>query len=414
MSEQDAVLSRTPSHISWDKGADRSLIPFVTFDVSKKALTARLLKNKFFGILTFGLYRFWGKTHVRRLMWQSIKVGDDRLEYHGTAKELFIGFLIAMVVLSLFFTAVGTFLHFLVFSDPTYAVVEQIMNFALLYAFWQFARYRLLRYRLSRTSLRTVRFFLQGKALVFAGKTVLWTFLSVISLGWAYPCLRSVRANYQLNNVAFGDQKFQYQGDTARFYSIYWPPILVGQFVLTACLAYSGYVSDLDLASLLNIETVSANLLTSNEIWITLIVGSFVTFLMLVFARVAEIRYVIGETQFAGARYSSALPASRMLIIFAGLLFIVLAGGAGISALVWAASLYNPSTVGLLGFFLFFMFYVIFDIIKYLFLIVPMIKIIAETLSTDNVRIFEEVATSAHNSPKYGEGLADALDVGAF
>ncbi len=414
MSEQDTVLNGAPSHTLWDRGADDSMAPFVTFDVSRKALTIRLLKNKLFGILTFGFYRFWGKTHVRRLMWQSIKVGDDRLEYHGTAKELFIGFLIALVVLSLLFTAVGTFLHFLVFSNPTLAFAEQITNFALLYAFWQFARYRLWRYRLSRTSLRTVRFFLQGKALVYTGKTVLWTLFSVVSLGWAYPYLRSVQANYQLNNLAFGDQNFQYQGDTARFYSIYWPSILIGQFIITACLVYVGYMSDLELASLSSIEATLASLQATDEIWIIMIIGSFITFLMLVFARVAEIRYVVGMTQFSGARFSSALPASRMLLIFAGMFLIVVAGFVGISALVWAAALFNPATITLFAFFLFFALYVVFDIIKYLFLIVPMVKIVCKTLSTDNVQVFEEVAASAENSPIYGEGLADALDVGAF
>lgn len=414
MSEQETALSSASSHLSWAVGADRSMVPFVAFDVSRKALTLRLLKNKFFGILTFGLYRFWGKTHVRRLMWQSIKVGNDRLEYHGTAKELFIGFLIALVVLSLLFTAVGTFLHFLVFGDPNLAIAEQITNFALLYAFWQFARYRLWRYRLSRTSLRTVRFFLQGKALVYTGKTVFWTFLSVVSLGWAYPYLRSVQANYQMNNVAFGDQTFHYQGDTARFYSIYWPSILVGQFIFTAYLTYVGYTSDLDLESFSNIEAVLAALSGTDKVWVVLIIGSFVTFLMLVFARVAEFKYVVSMTRFAGARFSSALPASRMLLIFAGLFLIVVAGIAGISLLVWAAALYNPATITLFAFALFFSLYVVFDIIKYLFLIVPMVKVICKTLSTDNVQIFEEVAANAHNSPKYGEGLADALDVGAF
>ncbi|MBL4908019.1 MAG: DUF898 family protein, partial [Sneathiella sp.] len=179
MSEENSITSSGSTSMPWSLDADQSLQPFVTFDVSRKSLAGRLIKNKILGLLTFGFYRFWGKTHIRKLLWQGVKVGQDRLEYHGTAKELFIGFLIGMVVLSVLFTAIGILLQFLTIADPNFLGIEQVVNFALLYGFWQFARYRLWRYRLSRTSLRTVRFFLEGKATVYTGKVLLSTTLSV-------------------------------------------------------------------------------------------------------------------------------------------------------------------------------------------------------------------------------------------
>jgi hypothetical protein len=41
-------------------------------------------------------------------------------------------------------------------------------------------------------------------------------------------------------------------------------------------------------------------------------------------------------------------------------------------------------------------------------------KEIGKSLKTDDEDVFAKVATTSVNSPKYGEGLADALDVGAF
>ena len=46
-------------------------------------------------ILTLGIYHFWGKTEVRRRIWSAVRLNGEPLEYTGTGKELFIGFLVA-------------------------------------------------------------------------------------------------------------------------------------------------------------------------------------------------------------------------------------------------------------------------------------------------------------------------------
>lgn len=97
-------------------------------------------------------------------------------------------------------------------AGPDPLVIGQIMNFVFLYFFWQFARYRLWRYRLSRTSWRGIRFFLTGSGFKYALHVLLWTVATIVSLGWAYPWLQAFRLNYQLNNTQFGDTWFTYQG----------------------------------------------------------------------------------------------------------------------------------------------------------------------------------------------------------
>jgi len=54
--------------------------------------------NLFFTILTLGVYYFWGKTRVRRYLLSQTEFDGDRFEWHGTGKELFIGFLKALIV----------------------------------------------------------------------------------------------------------------------------------------------------------------------------------------------------------------------------------------------------------------------------------------------------------------------------
>src|SRR5689334_15439986 len=51
-------------------------------------------------IPTFGFYRFWLITDIRRHLWSHTRIGDESLEYTGRARELLIGFLIALAILT--------------------------------------------------------------------------------------------------------------------------------------------------------------------------------------------------------------------------------------------------------------------------------------------------------------------------
>ena len=55
-----------------------------------------VLLNTLLNILTFTIYRFWGKTRVRGYLWDSTLLLGDRLEYKGTGGELFRGFLFVL------------------------------------------------------------------------------------------------------------------------------------------------------------------------------------------------------------------------------------------------------------------------------------------------------------------------------
>src|SRR5262249_30077033 len=50
-------------------------------------------------MVTLGIYRFWLATDQRRFLWGNTEIAGDALEYAGTARELLIGFLIAIAVL---------------------------------------------------------------------------------------------------------------------------------------------------------------------------------------------------------------------------------------------------------------------------------------------------------------------------
>jgi len=49
--------------------------------------------------VTLGIYRFWLATDVRRFLWSHTEIAGEGLEYIGTARELLLGFLIAIALL---------------------------------------------------------------------------------------------------------------------------------------------------------------------------------------------------------------------------------------------------------------------------------------------------------------------------
>ena len=67
----------------------------VTWVGSPWSLAGLSFLNFFLTIVTLGTYGFWGRTEVRKRIWSSVRLAGEPLEYTGTGKELFLGFLFA-------------------------------------------------------------------------------------------------------------------------------------------------------------------------------------------------------------------------------------------------------------------------------------------------------------------------------
>ncbi|WP_025899819.1 YjgN family protein [Sneathiella glossodoripedis] len=392
---------------------------FLSFDVSNKAVFMRLLKNKLLAIPTFGFYRFWGKTHLRRLLWQSMRIGEDRLTYHGTAKELFIGFLIAMILLMIVF-GVLTFAQNLTFVfGETGVAIGQIANALLLVLFWQFAKYRLWRYRLSRTSYRTIRFFQSGSALKYTLKVLLWAIASIISLGWLYPLMRLKLTQYRVNNMAFGDQHFQFEGRAGPFYRLYWPVVISIYLYIIVPYAFMGFVGDGGHV-LPDGTTFVQGPLSVTQLFGISAVLLIISALLWVRARVGEYNYVTSQTVLANAHFKANLPIGKILVLgFVGLLIICFLIAIAIfwfySAFFLVTTTANSMPEAfLVSFALVIVVLLLVDVLIFMILFIPIVRLISEYTYVSDTGVFNQVAASSVDSPKYGEGLADALDVGAF
>ena len=117
-----------------------------------------LVAGSLYQIPTFGFYRFWPTTKLRRHLWANTRIEGESFEYTGTAKELLIGFLIALAILAPLYIALFV-LSFVLEEKRAFASVPL---FLILYVLAHFGTYRARRYRASRTVFRGVRFWMKG------------------------------------------------------------------------------------------------------------------------------------------------------------------------------------------------------------------------------------------------------------
>ncbi|SFR82685.1 YjgN family protein [Sphingomonas jatrophae] len=115
------------------------------------------LGNLALTILTLGIYRFWGKTRVRRFLWRNTLLDGDPLEYRGTGLELFVGALLAILLISVPLGLVSVVLPAFVGRGSPALVITQGILLLLIYYLVGVGMYRSWRYILSRTAWRGIR-----------------------------------------------------------------------------------------------------------------------------------------------------------------------------------------------------------------------------------------------------------------
>ncbi|MBR0649264.1 DUF898 domain-containing protein [Roseomonas terrae] len=167
--------------------------------------------NLLLGVLTLGIYRFWGIVRIRRYVWTHLAVLGDRLEYAGTGGELFRGFLIVLLLLvPLWLLGIaGEFLRVL---HPWLAVAVPVTQFAILLFLLAAGRHAARRYLASRTIWRGIRLVVTGSPWRCARVQFLWFLATLLTLGIARPWGLAAEARWSLGRLNLGTQPFIFTG----------------------------------------------------------------------------------------------------------------------------------------------------------------------------------------------------------
>jgi uncharacterized membrane protein YjgN (DUF898 family) len=191
----------------------------VTFSGNRREFLKLIVRGAALGLVTFGFYRFWLSTYVRRHLWSGTSVDGDAPEYTGTPIELLLGFLFAVAILVPVYLA-----YFLAgLQAEIYQAFASVPLVIFLYLFAQFAIYRARRYRLTRTVWRGVRFWMRGSGWDYAWRAALWSLFVAITLGGALPWRVAALERFKMRHSYYGNLQGSFEGSPNALFKEGWP-----------------------------------------------------------------------------------------------------------------------------------------------------------------------------------------------
>jgi uncharacterized membrane protein YjgN (DUF898 family) len=167
--------------------------------------------NRLLILATLGVYLFWAKVRERGYLWSQTEFEGDRFAYHGTGRELFIGFL---KVVAVFFVPAMLLkiLPEILKAGPVTIVATRVLLSILGLVIYPIAIMGARRYRLSRTSWRGIRFSLRASTRRFMGLWIRGWMLTSITLGLYYPAWLTNQHRFLTSQTWFGSERFAFDG----------------------------------------------------------------------------------------------------------------------------------------------------------------------------------------------------------
>ncbi len=213
--------------------------------VPRPGLVKITLINLLLSILTLTIYRFWGKTNVRKHIWSCIHINGEPLEYTGTGMELFKGFLFVFGFFIFPFIVIQQIVKF-AFGEGHYMNhVLEIVSLLFVYAFYGYAIYKARKYQLTRTLWRGIRGNLVGSASTYSATYFGAILAKIVSLGWAAPAMSIVLHDQITNEMRFGDAAFKFKGRAKPLYLPYAFAWLVMAAIAVLAFVYSRQFTNL-------------------------------------------------------------------------------------------------------------------------------------------------------------------------
>ncbi len=360
--------------------------------IKQPGLGTIAISNFLLNVITLWFYRFWAKTRTRRHIWNCVQINGEPLEYTGTGKELFLGFLIIMGIIFLPLALIATGLAIYFGPESPALVAFQIVVSLALVCLYGFAIYRARRYRLSRTVWRGIRGALTGSAMAYSGKYLASLILAPMTAGWSRPAMNLLLAEQMYNDMRFGSQPFSFRGRAGPLYARYaicWflMAAVILAFVLGGVAIFASGVFEgigETLEKLFESPSNQAEAITA----ITVVAGAIVLLLIyqiissLVWAlyTARELNLFTQYTSFPGLRFDLNATAWSLVRLWIG----------NILLLIFTLGIAAP------------------------FVEQRIIKYFCDRLTVSGTVDFAAIKQSQAAVDKRGEGLIDALDLDAF
>src|SRR5882757_6764222 len=195
------------------------------YDGRLRELYAIYLRHLVLMLVTLGWSRFWGRTRIRRYLWNHFALLGDRFEYRGRGLELLIGFVLVLLMLAAW-AGLMYLLWVHVFHERPFASFGLFDIFSLSVAFIGFplayvGHYAGLRYRLSRTRWRGIRCALAASAGGYGAMASFLVFANAFTGQLLTPVVSVNLARPRISNVRLGTLPFVFAGSSGDIYGRY-------------------------------------------------------------------------------------------------------------------------------------------------------------------------------------------------
>lgn len=339
------------------------------------------LLNAVLNIITVTLWRFWGRTRVRRYLWSTTTVNGTPLEYTGSGFELFRSFIFVMLAIFLPIYAVmfaGQLLlppdQFMIVFGLAYIPILLLFSWLLGVAVWV-AR----RYRLSRTRWRGIRLGQTGSANGYAWASIGYSILTSLTLGWYAPAAEMRLTRRLWNETFFGDRRFTVDHPDEGLAGPLYP-----SFAIAWIAGVIGYFIFIGLYMALIIDDIEAGTTPVMD----------VMFLLKVYGAAAVYGIFVGIASLAYA--AATFRRKAEVLTFEGVRFKL---NVHMLSLAWIYIVNFLIVVFTLGFGL--------PIAQ-----MRLWRYLLSRLEADGEIDIAAIRQNADKGPKSGEGLADAFDIG--
>jgi uncharacterized membrane protein YjgN (DUF898 family) len=187
----------------------------VTFHGEGAKLFGIYMINILLTFFTLGLYYPWAKAALLKYLYEETEFEQSRFTFHGTGKEMFIGFIKAF---GIFLVIYGVLLLSILSQKPTIMAFGFLFFYAALLLLIPVAIHGSLRYRMSRSSWRGIHFGYRGDLKEFVRIFVIGSLLTIFTLGiYSFWLIIEIR-KYIFKHLRFGNLTFSYEGEGGAFF----------------------------------------------------------------------------------------------------------------------------------------------------------------------------------------------------
>ncbi len=182
--------------------------------------------NTILTVLTLGLYYPWAKVKYLQYYYQNSYLSGDPFSFHGTGGEIFKGFIRAILFIVV---VVAAYTALILMKLTLLGIIVYLLGFMLLLPI---AMHGTLRYRLAKTSWRSIHFGYRGNLTALIKLCLKGFGLTLVTLGIYASWFEADLLTYLYRHIRFGNITLGFRGKGADLFVIHLKGLILSMLTM--------------------------------------------------------------------------------------------------------------------------------------------------------------------------------------